>query len=210
MDPNYPKFDPPTSAFTRTYIFVQFWLLTAASLWLLQVEKDLPRTFVLLLFAWMCFSLFVQGVWLEGRAFARKLEWVRIALTLVLAIVAALGWPGSLQQIAFVLAAYSVASAAAMGVERMLSLGATDAGMTKSRERPQKGLSHKRRKRRGANLHPGVRGSWSTQCARLHSDPLTPFCGLSRLLHIFGSGLTLSALAGTDDTAADNQSTRRL
>jgi alkylglycerol monooxygenase len=120
VDPNYPKFDPPTSAFTRTYIFVQFWLLTAASLWLLQVEKDLPRTFVLLLFGWMCFSLFVQGVWLEGRAFARKLECVRIALTLVLAIVAALEWPGSLLQIAFVLAAYSVASAAAMGVERVL------------------------------------------------------------------------------------------
>ena len=27
VDPNYPKFDPPTSPYTRGYVFVQFWLL---------------------------------------------------------------------------------------------------------------------------------------------------------------------------------------
>ena len=120
VDPNYPKYDPPTTAFTRGYIFVQFWLLTAASLWLLQVEKDLPRAFVLLLFAWMCFSLYVQGAWLEGRAHARRLEWIRIALTVALAIAACSGGRRRCAEIAVVLAAYAVASAAAMGIERML------------------------------------------------------------------------------------------
>ena len=48
---------------------MQYWVLTFASLWLLQVEKTLPRAFVLLVFVWMCYSLFVQGAALEGRAY---------------------------------------------------------------------------------------------------------------------------------------------
>ena len=39
VDPNYPKFDPPTNAFTRVYTFVQFWVVLAASLWLLEVRE---------------------------------------------------------------------------------------------------------------------------------------------------------------------------
>jgi alkylglycerol monooxygenase len=113
-DSDPPKFDPPTSAFTRGYTFVQFWLLTAASLWLLQVQEALPRAFVLLAFGWMCFSLFVQGVWLEGRKSARKLEWTRVAVTVALAGAAYMAWPRALATIALVLFGYAAVSALAL------------------------------------------------------------------------------------------------
>jgi sterol desaturase/sphingolipid hydroxylase (fatty acid hydroxylase superfamily) len=117
VDPNYPKFDPPASRYVRGYVFVQYWILTFASLWLLQVEKTLPRAFVLLVFAWMCYSLFVQGAALEGRALARKLEWLRVALTLGLAATAYLVWPQALTTIALAMAGYAALSALAFLVE---------------------------------------------------------------------------------------------
>ncbi|HKS57893.1 MAG TPA: sterol desaturase family protein [Steroidobacteraceae bacterium] len=117
VDPDYPKFDPPASRYVRGYVFVQYWILTFASLWLLQVEKTLPRAFVLLVFAWMCYSLFVQGAALEGRAFARKLEWLRVALTLALAATAYLVWPQALTTIALAMAGYAALSALAFLVE---------------------------------------------------------------------------------------------
>ena len=117
VDPNYPKFDPLASRYVRAYIFVQYWILTFASLWLLQVEKTLPRAFVLLVFAWMCYSLFVQGAVLEGRAFARKLEWLRVGLTLGLAATAYLVWPQVLTTIALAMAGYAALSALAFLLE---------------------------------------------------------------------------------------------
>jgi sterol desaturase/sphingolipid hydroxylase (fatty acid hydroxylase superfamily) len=117
VDPNYPKFDPPASRYVRGYVFVQYWILTFASRWLLQVEKTLPRAFVLLVFAWMCYSLFVQGAALEGRALARKLEWLRVALTLGLAATAYLVWPQALTTIALAMAGYAALSALAFLVE---------------------------------------------------------------------------------------------
>jgi sterol desaturase/sphingolipid hydroxylase (fatty acid hydroxylase superfamily) len=119
VDPNYPKFDPPAAAYTRGYVFVQFWLLTFSSLWLLQVESKLPRAFVLLMFAWVCFSLFVQGTQLEGRDYARRLEWVRVSITALLAVVTYLAWPLQ-SEIAAILGAYAAASALAFGIERWL------------------------------------------------------------------------------------------
>jgi alkylglycerol monooxygenase len=120
IDHDYPKYDPPAAGFARGYIFVQFWLLTFASLWLLQVEETLPRAFVLLLFAWMCLSMFVQGIGLEGRPYARRLEWLRIALTLALALVAYLLWPQPLADIALVLAGYGLVSGGALALESLL------------------------------------------------------------------------------------------
>jgi alkylglycerol monooxygenase len=111
VDPNYPKFDPPASRYVRVYTFAQYWVLTFASLWMLQVEKTLPRAFVLLVFAWMCFSLFVQGAALEGRAFARRLEWLRVAATLALAAAVYLLWPQALANVALVIAGYAAISA---------------------------------------------------------------------------------------------------
>jgi alkylglycerol monooxygenase len=120
IDANYPKFDPPTSAFIRAYVFVQYWLLTFASLWLLTVESKLPRAFVLLVFGWMCYSLFVQGAQLEGREYAKRLEWLRVALTAGLAAGAYLVWPAELSELAVVLAVYAAASGLAFGIEKLL------------------------------------------------------------------------------------------
>jgi alkylglycerol monooxygenase len=120
QDWRYPKFDPPTSAFTRTHIFIQLWVLTFASLWLLDAEKDLPRTFVLLLFGWFCFSFFVQGTWLEGRPHAARLEWLRIGIALALAYVGHVVWPESTNTVGVVLAGYGLLSAIVVALEQWL------------------------------------------------------------------------------------------
>jgi alkylglycerol monooxygenase len=86
------KYDPPTDLFTRVYIFVQLWLITFASLWVLESEKTLPRSFVLAMFAWLVLSFYVQGMWLEGRAIAQRLEWFRIGATVLLAAAASQFW----------------------------------------------------------------------------------------------------------------------
>lgn len=119
-DWRYPKFDPPATAFARAYTFVQFWLITAGSLWLLKVHSTLPRAFVLAAFVWICFSLYVQGSWLEGRAYARRLEWLRIAGGAGLALAVQVFWAEPLSQVALVLGGYSIASAFAVSVERLL------------------------------------------------------------------------------------------
>jgi len=113
VDSSYPKFDPPATRYTRGYTFVQYWILTFASLWLLQVEKTLPREFVLLVFVWVCYSLFVQGAALEGRLYARKLEWLRVGAAFALAFVTYLMWPQALAGVALALAGYAAVSAVA-------------------------------------------------------------------------------------------------
>jgi alkylglycerol monooxygenase len=112
------KFDPPTTGFARAYVFVQFWLLTFASLWLLQAQADLPRLFVLTAFVWMCFSLFVQGAWLEARASARWLEWIRIASAFTFAMLTFFMWPRQVN-IALVLASYASLSTIALVFEQL-------------------------------------------------------------------------------------------
>jgi len=91
--PPVGKFDPPASRFTKVYVFLQFWLLTLSSLWLLKVNESLPRSFVLLAFFWYCLSLYVQGAWLEGRRSGRSLEWLRIAATVIVAGAGHVLWP---------------------------------------------------------------------------------------------------------------------
>jgi sterol desaturase/sphingolipid hydroxylase (fatty acid hydroxylase superfamily) len=82
----YDKFDPPASSFARTYTFVQFWLLTGAALWLLKAQATLPRLSVLALLGWLCYSMFVQGLWLEARPKAMLLEWLRLVAAVLLAV----------------------------------------------------------------------------------------------------------------------------
>jgi alkylglycerol monooxygenase len=118
----YPKYDPPASLFTRIHTFTQLWLLTFASLWLLSAEKALPRVFVLLLFAWFLFSFFVQGVWLEGRAYAARLDWLRIGITLGLAYGAYVVWP-STRPATVALAGYALLSAVGVAIEQGLARG---------------------------------------------------------------------------------------
>ena len=86
----------------------------------MQVEKTLPRAFVLLVFGWMCFSLFVQGAALESRAYARKLEWLRVGSTLALALATYLVWPQALTTVALAIAGYAVVSASVFAVESAL------------------------------------------------------------------------------------------
>lgn len=120
VDPDDPKYDPRASTFARGYVFVQFWLLTFASLWLLAAEQKLPRSFVLLAFGWMCFSLYVQGAWLESRLYARRLEWVRVALTFGIAAGTYLAWP-QLADLALVIGSYAVLSSSVIGGQQMLA-----------------------------------------------------------------------------------------
>jgi len=103
------KFDPPASGFARAYTFVQFWLLTGAALWLLQAQSSLPRLTVLALLGWLCFSMFVQGIWLEGRPAARRLEWLRLAGAVVLAALVFYATPAVL--LSMLLLAYAASSA---------------------------------------------------------------------------------------------------
>jgi hypothetical protein len=91
-------------------------VLTFAALWMLQVEKTLPRAFVLLMFGLMCFSLFVQGAALEGRESARRLEWLRVGVTLALALATYLMWQ-ALATVALAIAGYAIVSALAFVIE---------------------------------------------------------------------------------------------
>jgi sterol desaturase/sphingolipid hydroxylase (fatty acid hydroxylase superfamily) len=118
VEHEYPKFDPPTTRFARGYVFVQFWILTFASLWLLQAQASLPRILVLAMFVWMCGSLYVQGVWLEGRSTARWLEWLRIAAAFTLATLTFVVWPAQ-STVALVLASYASLSSIVLALEHL-------------------------------------------------------------------------------------------
>jgi sterol desaturase/sphingolipid hydroxylase (fatty acid hydroxylase superfamily) len=83
------KFDPPVSTFSRIYTFVQFWFAVAGSFALLFGNLD--RWATLSGAALMAFSFYVQGVWLEGRPYARAVEWLRLGL------LAAAAWFGVTQ-----------------------------------------------------------------------------------------------------------------
>lgn len=119
-DWRYPKFDPPVTGFARGYNFVQLWLVTGASLWLLKAQSALPFSFVLAAFVWICFSLYVQGAWLEGRAYAARLEWLRLAGAGGLVALMQGWWPETLHAPALILGGYVVASAFAVGVDRLM------------------------------------------------------------------------------------------
>jgi len=115
-DWRYPTFDPPADLFTKVYTFVQFWLLLGASLWLQKTEATLPRAFVVLLFAWLCFGFFVQGVSLEARASAKRFEWLCIAALVMVAGAAQLLWSQQLQSAIVVLLVYAAGSASVLGM----------------------------------------------------------------------------------------------
>ena len=89
----YPSFDPVISTFHKGYSFVQFWIITLITLWLPSTQETVSRDFMLIVFFWCIFSLYVQGTFLEGRSFAKKLEGVRLG-SLIVGIMLAPGfWP---------------------------------------------------------------------------------------------------------------------
>ena len=114
------KFDPPTSTFTRFYIFAQLWLMTGASLWLLDADKHLPRSFSFTAFAWIVFSFFVQGRWLEGRPSTYRLEWLRIVIAGLLALSMQSIWPTVSQSIALATGGYALLCAFSVAIEHIL------------------------------------------------------------------------------------------
>ena len=82
-----PKFNPPASAFARAYTFGQFWI--AVPLSFVVLFSEMSREMVLSSAALLAYGFYVQGTWLEGRAYARALEWIRLAA------VPALAWFGA-------------------------------------------------------------------------------------------------------------------
>jgi sterol desaturase/sphingolipid hydroxylase (fatty acid hydroxylase superfamily) len=87
-----PRFDPAISRFTRIYCFLQYWLVTGAGLAVVTIERDLPRSLGLTAFAMILASLFVHGRMLEASQHAERLEWMRIGLLGILAIVGPVLW----------------------------------------------------------------------------------------------------------------------
>ncbi len=87
------KFNPPASISIKIYAFINFWLITAASLWLLDGFNAMPQWFVLLLFVWMSFSLYVFGVSIEGHSYWKHVELSRVCFTFLLAACIYLLWP---------------------------------------------------------------------------------------------------------------------
>lgn len=83
-----PKFNPPATPFARAYTFVHFWISVPLSFVVLFAEWS--REMTLAAAALLAFGFYVQGTWLEGRPYARHLEWLRLAG------VGALAWYGAL------------------------------------------------------------------------------------------------------------------
>jgi len=115
-----PKFDPPTSAFTRGYIFLQLWIITFASLWLLDAEKNLPRSLVLVAFIWLLCSFYAQGAWLGGRPRAATMEWLRIGSALLLAAALRTLWQSLPESYGLALGGYALLSAAAVAMRHII------------------------------------------------------------------------------------------
>jgi sterol desaturase/sphingolipid hydroxylase (fatty acid hydroxylase superfamily) len=100
------KYDPQISPFDRTYTFCQFWISVVASFAVLL--GDLERTTTLSMAALMAYSLYVQGVWLEGRTYARTVEWLRLGLFAIAGWLGVNAWG---ETISMVIAGYLLASA---------------------------------------------------------------------------------------------------
>jgi len=115
-----PKYDPEIDAFTKAYVFVQYWLLLGGALWLQKADATAPRSFTLPVFVWICFAFYVQGVWLEARSYSLKLEWVRLVTAFALAGAIYLAWSDTLASVAYVLAAYSLASVVVLMIGRFV------------------------------------------------------------------------------------------
>lgn len=115
------KYDPPATGFARVYVFVQFWLLTAGSLWLLGVTERFPHSFAVAAFAWFCLSFYVQGAWLEGMRRGRTLEWLRLVVTLIVAFTGQALWPQLPQTLVAIVGAYCALSALALLIEPFAS-----------------------------------------------------------------------------------------
>jgi sterol desaturase/sphingolipid hydroxylase (fatty acid hydroxylase superfamily) len=117
------KFDPIVSTFAKAYTFVQFWIITYASMLLQEVHGDLPRSLALSAFTLLVLSVFVQGYWLEGRKHAYAVESARLVVVLLITLAAPLLWPGfaNVSELTLPLSAYVGAAGFALLAGRILS-----------------------------------------------------------------------------------------
>lgn len=72
------RFDPQISRFSLGYTFIQFLFTIALSLTLLLEVSTLSYNLISLAVAYLFFSFFVAGTWLEGKEFALTLEIIRL------------------------------------------------------------------------------------------------------------------------------------
>ncbi|MCY1393971.1 Fatty acid hydroxylase superfamily protein [compost metagenome] len=101
----FRKFEVPLDGRQQLYAVMQFGAYVAMGSYLMGQEAQLPVVALWLGWAWMAFGLFVLGTALENRAWALKLEVVRLVLNAPLMVLAGmvglwpvtvLGWAGLL------------------------------------------------------------------------------------------------------------------
>ncbi|MGG2399232.1 sterol desaturase family protein [Pseudomonas sp. SH1-B] len=79
---NFRKFDVPLGRGAQFYALLQFVCYLLAGVWLLARGESLAMAAILLACLWMALGLCSIGLWLENRAFAVRLECLRLALNL--------------------------------------------------------------------------------------------------------------------------------
>ena len=65
---------------------------------------------MLTVFFWCIFSLYVQGAFLEGRTYAKKLEGIRLGFLFLGVVLAPSAWPGLEPDVVSLASIYGVAS----------------------------------------------------------------------------------------------------
>lgn len=80
----FVKYEVALSRGQKRYVAVQFALCALLSSYLLAISASLPLVWLLVCCAWLAFSLFGFGVWLENRPAALWLELARLLLNLPL------------------------------------------------------------------------------------------------------------------------------
>ncbi|UPL06162.1 Fatty acid hydroxylase superfamily protein [Pseudomonas sp. IsoF] len=143
----FRKFEVALGRAQQAYVAVQFVVYVALGSYLMEVAERLPGAALVLGWSVMAVGLFVLGTLLENRAWARRLEWLRLlsnapalylAGALGLALITPLGW--------FLLLVYSLLSVCGLAQCGRLALGAHGA---KAPAQPEQGA-----KQQQAAEHP--------------------------------------------------------
>ncbi|NQV68913.1 MAG: sterol desaturase family protein [Pseudohongiella sp.] len=77
------RFDPAISSFSRYYTFVQFILTIVLSLYILLNATSIGYSITALTVAYLTYSFYVQGVWLEAKSTALGLEIFRLTVLMI-------------------------------------------------------------------------------------------------------------------------------
>ena len=77
------RFDPAISNFSRYYTFVQFILTIVLSLYILLNATSIGYSITALTVAYLTYSFYVQGVWLEAKSTALGLEIFRLTVLMI-------------------------------------------------------------------------------------------------------------------------------